>query len=451
MTAPEDTKPKRAFATHTPKWQRFQTNLSMPTQKMAQEATFHPYQRQYSHVYAQRLAMLKPRCLQTAQAHVEKKKDNVVMVDRVLELREKVASIIVGTLVKEHDDASESPLLKNHKSRPHETLYLEDESGRVTLATEDIHQWCTGVVVAVQGTVQDGGILHVEHFHKPAPAPLASLPSDVSLEPSSAAPSSPPHLLLVSGLECGNPNVNSLPRDMLLAYLEGQLSVKAGAKVCRVLVAGGSTSRAEASEFGVKELDAWLAQLCAAGLPVDVLPGQNDPTTANWPQRPLHTSLLKYSSGTFSTPLLFRTPNPYASGVGDKYVVATDGRNVQDLQQSLLKRADPEKMTEEEFVPYSELEALQQTLEWAHICPTGPDSVPTMPHTETDPMVMEETPHLYVAGNCGAFDTQMVNIGDGNLQSRLVCIPKFSETGEAVLVNLETLDCEILRFEDDTV
>mmetsp|Transcript_18421 Transcript_18421/g.25546 ORF Transcript_18421/g.25546 Transcript_18421/m.25546 type:complete len:90 (-) Transcript_18421:10-279(-) len=64
---------RRLKADMTPQWQRFQQSIVMPAlgqknktpkqQNLAE--TIHPYQRQYSHVYQQRLRVLKPKCLQT--------------------------------------------------------------------------------------------------------------------------------------------------------------------------------------------------------------------------------------------------------------------------------------------------------------------------------------------------------------------------------------------------
>jgi DNA polymerase delta subunit 2 len=74
-------------------------------------------------------------------------------------------------------------------------------------------------------------------------------------------------------------------------------------------------------------MDIFLAQVCATGIPVDLMPGMDDPTTSNWPQRPIHSSLLK-ETDAFGDKFLAKTPNPYASAIGDKYVLGTDGRNV---------------------------------------------------------------------------------------------------------------------------
>jgi DNA polymerase delta subunit 2 len=354
-----------------------------------------------------------------------------------LELREDVPSRIVGTLVKETTDRDEATIGTTN-CRPSDALFLEDESGRVALDIRNPHQYCTGVIVGIQGKVDNLGIFHVDQLVLPAPAPAPKL-NDVSLVSASLPGSNDeddsskvaPHLLLISSLLCGDPNVPSVPREMLLSYLQGQFT-KDAAKVCHVLVLGGGPSSQEPL-LGVKELDAFLLQLTKAGIPVDVMPGKLDPTTANWPQRPLHSSLLPHA-----TAIVHRTPNPYAATLGPQFIVATDGANVHDLQQHVTTDS-----LEEEPGRLTQLQALTRTLEWSHICPTGPDSLPTVPHMEQDPMVLDNQPSLYVSGNADQFAKATVS------GTTILCVPKFSETGEAVLVNLETLAVERLQFKEE--
>ena len=72
-------------------------------------------------------------------------------------------------------NTDEPPLYPNHKTcRASDVLYLEDESGRVTLeCSEDDkkHEWTTGMVVAVEGVVHEGGVFHVDTFFTPSVAP----------------------------------------------------------------------------------------------------------------------------------------------------------------------------------------------------------------------------------------------------------------------------------------
>eukprot|EP00980_Cylindrotheca_fusiformis_P012599 scaffold3084_cov144-Cylindrotheca_fusiformis.AAC.47 len=418
----QEDRPRRAFAAHTPKWQRFQAKLIVPSSQAAhavsqQVTDIYPYQRQYSSVYYQRLLALKPRCWKAMEG------DSCTKVDRVLGLRENVPSMIVGTLVKEADDPREDPILPNTECRPSDQLYLEDESGRVALNLDNTHQYCTGIVLGVKGVVDAAGTMDVEEMFPPAPPPIASLSGET--KPSLPA-SHTPHVLLVSSLLCGDPDVSSLPREMLASYLQGHFTLDA-AKVCRVLVAGNGPSSQDPLQ-GIKELDAFGAQLSRLGIPIDIMPGKADPTTANWPQRPLHSSLIPNA-----TTFVFRTPNPYAAGHGKQLFVGTDGTNVVDLQKHILT---------ERKEPLSEMEALEKTMEWSHMCPTGPSSVPTVPHVEQDPMVLDQQPHVYFCGNAGKFAHKVM--ADGTV---LLCIPKFSKTFEAVLLNLETLKVELLRFE----
>jgi DNA polymerase delta subunit 2 len=423
-TSSEIDRPKRAFATHTPKWQRFQAKLIVPSGKaanaVATEATeIYPYQRQYSSVYYQRLVALKPRCYKAMEG------DSCTIVERVLGLRENVPSMIVGTLVKEADKPDEDPIHSDTECRPSDQLYLEDDSGRVALKLDNVQQYCTGVVMGVKGVVDDTGTLQVEKMFPPAPPAPASLSGGIT--PSSPA-SHKPHLLIVSSLLCGDSEVSSLPREMLASYLQGHFTSDA-AKVSRVLVAGNGPSSQNALH-GIMELDAFAAQLSRGGIPLDIMPGKNDPTTANWPQRPLHSSLIPNATSS-----VFRTPNPYAAGHGKQLIVGADGTNIIDLQKHILNERN-ERLTE--------MEALEKSLEWSHMCPTGPSSVPTVPHTEQDPMVLDQMPQVYFCGNASKFAHKVM--ADGTV---LLCVPKFSETSEAVLLNLDTLKVELLRFENE--
>jgi DNA polymerase delta subunit 2 len=210
----------------------------------------------------------------------------------------------------------------------------------------------------------------------------------------------------------------------------------------------------------LRELDAWLLRIVVAGCPVDIMPGKSDPTSANWPQRALHHSLVQHTSrvaaadhGGNNKSLFYRAPNPYVCRHAGQWVVGTDGTNVQDLVQRL--KFTPSELSSSSYSP--ELLAMEKNIQWAHLCPNGPSSVPTVPHAEKDPMVLEqeEQPRLYFAGNCQEFATKMMTLStaaaagsNSVVSTRLVCVPAFSETGQAVLVNLETMDVQVLKFEE---
>jgi len=446
----------RLFAEHVPTWQRFQTDLMVPSlasansqKKSATAPTIHPYQRQYAHVYHQRLAMLGPLVWKRLQRMEEQQQlgtQAVTKVARILELREDEESAVVGTVVVEKQQQPQKGDEKEKSVTTTRSYYLEDESGRVALALpeEDASTtiYCTGTVLGLVGTVGVDGVLQVSQVVTASQVEVLEEPSASQL-PSRIADKNneAPHVLLVSGLECGSPQASSLPRDMLVAYIQGQFGRTAACKISHVIVAGGLVSP-EAETHGSRELDGFAWQLTSTGVPLTVLPGRDDPTTANWPQRPIHRALMPRSSNY----LLNRSPNPYAAklNVEDNdstatktvSILGTDGTNVTDLASQ---------------AECTELDALQRTVEYAHVCPTGPDSVPTLPHKETDPMVLTEAPALYFAGNCSEFATRLIQVHNNNATTtkcRLVCLPKFLDTGVACLVNLETLDVELVRFEE---
>ena len=229
---------------------------------------------------------------------------------------------------------------------------------------------------------------------------------------------------------------------------------------------------------GCRDLDIFCHQITQeTGIPLSIIPGANDPTTANWPQRPVHASLIPVSINSCnSTAVLSRCPNPYAATFNvenqtKRYILGSDGTNVADwLKQSKRNRPVSIIGTGGTESSNTELDALHATLAHQHMCPTGPDTVPTAPHIEIDPMVMtmyntkendsstttSPYPTLYFAGNRTQFQTKLVtvnvpdttnNTNASDMDCRLVCIPKFSETSIAVLVNLNTMQTELLKFD----
>lgn len=57
---------------------------------------------------------------------------------------------------------------------------------------------------------------------------------------------------------------------------------------------------------------------------------------------------------------------------------------------------------------------------------------------------------MYFVGNQPRFETTVIQ-GPAGQAVRLICVPKFSETGEIVLVDSDTLNAEVVKialFED---
>jgi DNA polymerase delta subunit 2 len=71
--------------------------------------------------------------------------------------------------------------------------------------------------------------------------------------------------------------------------------------------------------------------------------------------------------------------------------------------------------------------------------------VGSYPFRDCDPFILNETPHLFFAGNQPEFKTKII-VGEDGQRVRLVAVPKFSETGKVVLVDVDSLAAEVLTF-----
>ncbi|KAH0536357.1 hypothetical protein GP486_008885, partial [Trichoglossum hirsutum] len=63
-----------------------------------------------------------------------------------------------------------------------------------------------------------------------------------------------------------------------------------------------------------------------------------------------------------------------------------------------------------------------------------------------DQFVLEECPHVFFTGNQPSFDTTLIS-GPAGQTVRLIAVPRFKDSGEGVLLDMETLDVECVRFD----
>ena len=87
--------------------------------------------------------------------------------------------------------------------------------------------------------------------------------------------------------------------------------------------------------------------------------------------------------------------NPWVGKISDKIIVGTSGQPIQDIQKVCGLNT---------FKP---IDLLEKSLEWRHLCPTAPDTIPCMPFYKTDPFILKECPDIYFTGNMEKFDTKM--------------------------------------------
>lgn len=402
---------------------------------------------QYSHLYYCRLHKLRELLTALAQQRWPKSR-----VRTILGLEEGEECIVIGTLYKQMQlkpsildeyakERSVAPLVSVHNfMHANDHLILEDESGRVKLVGENVSakSYVTGVVVAIYGQEGSDGEFLVQHILEPG------LPAQTPL-PSQLSPVEDKYVALLSGLRiCAN-EANPLQFQLLVDYLTGHLGDKkeqnAVAQIVHVIIAGDSVhmqfnllsgqsiSSKDQSKLvePVKELDLALTQLAAA-VPVDIMPGPNDPANFSLPQQPLHTCLFPGAS-VYNT--FYTATNPHCFELDGVRFLGTSGQNIDDLNK--YSHAS------------EQLDFLERTLNWRHVAPTAPDTLGCYPYTDRDPFIIDTCPHVYFCGNQDKFASRLLKGPNGQIV-RLVCVPHFYDTGFAVLVNLRDLNCHVLSL-----
>ncbi|XP_035234603.1 DNA polymerase delta subunit 2 [Anguilla anguilla] len=411
------------------------------------------FNRQYAHIYAVRLMQM--RDILTARA--KQTWGEKVPVRRLCDLQMGEQCCIVGTIFKhmelqpsilkeiseEHNLLPQPPRSKFISAS--DELILEDELQRIKLEGNiDTPKFVTGSVIAVFGAEKNDGKFTVDGFC------VAELPPQAPRQPLS----SDRFVLLASGLGLGGSGADSLLGLQLLVDLVtgqlGDLGEQSGAsQISRVLLAGNllSHSTQDKDSFNkakyltkktqagsveaIRMLDELLVQLVAS-VPVDVMPGQYDPTNYTLPQQPLHRCMFPLST---VYPTLKLASNPYQADVDGVRFLGTAGQNVGDI------------------VKYSSmddhLEILEGTLRLRHMAPTAPDTLGCYPFYQKDPFILEDCPHVYFSGNAPTFQSKRITGPDGQ-EVLLVAVPDFSRTQTACLVNLRTLECEPIRFSSFT-
>ncbi|XP_037928858.1 DNA polymerase delta subunit 2 [Teleopsis dalmanni] len=402
------------------------------------------YQKQYSHLYAHRLAEMT--ALLSARAMEKWGADNTVK--KLCDLREEQdeTCIVIGTIYKhqahkpsilreiseENQLAPQPP--REYYADPDDKLILEDELQRVKLVGKiDTRIMATGVVCAVLGNIEEDGCFNVEDLLYYESGPQKPLPK---LSQSKI-------IVIISGLGQINNQNFSDALNIFQHWLVGNINCNEKNKqVVRVIIAGNSVRTNAEPRLpslqtrptdcvnivdAVCELDKWFASW-SQSIPVDVMPGAHDPANFMLPQQPFHTCMfpLATKNSTFRS-----VPNPYACSVDDALIVGTSGQNIQDLLRSTMLEKP--------------IEALRSTLMWSHIAPTAPDTLACYPYIDSEPFILKECPHIYFAGNCNEFKTEM-HEGSSGQKTRLICVPKFSQTKSIAVVDIETLDCHQICF-----
>ena len=347
---------------------------------------------------------------------------------------------------------------------------LEDESGRLRVVGDSLNShYVTGCILAALGTEQADGAFQViatqyadlprqpQRWEAEDNAPAAAKKSKAKREKSGK-------LALVSGLNITGTEDDDLALDILMEYLTGEVAglpeQTNASTISRLIVAGNSLSHAtpilsredfntrksvkkhygyDASSYNaspVEKLDLLLSQILPT-LPITLIPGETDPANVALPQQPLHPALFPLCRAYSNPPAKSKeslegldfVTNPWEASVEGWKLLGTGGQTVDDL----LKYVED----------VDSMEVMEMMLRWRSIAPTAPDTLWCYPFQDDDPLILKECPHIYFAGSRDKFESRTIEGPDGQ-KVLLLGLPKFSETGQLVLVDMETLEIEVV-------
>lgn len=418
------------------------------------------YQRQFCHIYTGRLKeftrLLLPYILNKWNQKPIAIKDLCDLPTNSNEM-----CCIIGTIYKHQahkpsilKEISEENQLAPQPPRGHyadgdDKLVIEDEQQRVRL-TGNIHldQVATGVVCAVRGILQEEDDYFKVHeilFYESGPQKLLKSIFTKKRKNITLSSKENQFLYFISGLNQINCHLYMDSLNLFQYWLCNKFETESKTSKMRLIVAGNSMRCIDEQRLSawqnrptdsttliksVKELDRWFTAW-STYIPIDLMPGSYDATNQMMPQQEFHPCMFPLAGNNKNFQCV---TNPYAFRINEVDIIGTSGQNVHDLLRSTnLKDC---------------VAALRCTLQWGHLSPTAPDTLPCYPYLDRDPFIIEECPHIYFAGNCGSYASVLYHGSDGK-QTRLICIPDFTKTQSIVLLNLNNLQSEEISFRID--
>lgn len=444
------------------------------------------YQQQFADMYFARLAQLKP----AADAIAAESFDGFEIagevasrVDRVLDVRQGELCWVTGTVYmdlplkpnilddigKEHWIAAPPPRVKFLSPGGGDQTMLEDESGRLRLVGQALKEFIlvTGAIVSVLGTENADGDFEVLDLRVPdlprQPQRWEREDGEAAVKGSEAAKREKAgKVALISGLRVTGEDADTLNMDLLAEYLLGEVTSQEEqqdtAQISRLIIAGNSVDASpipNRDEMAAKKtkkygydsssynpvptdrFDSWLAGLLPS-IPVTLLPGDADPTSIALPQAPVHQAMFPHSRAYMELPTsgligsFDSATNPYEFDLDGWRFVGTGGQTVDDVFR---------------YVPGDKrLEMMEAMLRWRLWAPTAPDTLWCYPYQDGDAFVMKECPHVFFVGNQPKYETTLVE-GPLGQTVRVIAIPEFKKTGEIVVLDLETLEPELMKVD----
>jgi DNA polymerase delta subunit 2 len=138
------------------------------------------------------------------------------------------------------------------------------------------------------------------------------------------------------------------------------------------------------------------------------MPGINDPASVALPQQPIHLALFDKAKA-FVPSTLESVTNPCWWDIDGVKVFGSSGQNIDDVY----------RYVDDAHIESGRIGLLEKMLRWRHCAPTAPDTLCTLtlklkltsgcyPFQDRDPFVLEETPHIFFAGNQPEYASRLV-------------------------------------------
>eukprot|EP00924_Labyrinthula_sp_SR-Ha-C_P002679 snap_masked-scaffold_13-processed-gene-3.23-mRNA-1 protein AED:1.00 eAED:1.00 QI:0/0/0/0/1/1/2/0/414 len=351
--------------------------------------------------------------------------------------RLEVLKYFAAEFTDEQMDAEESFCSDSDK------VYLENaEKNRTLLVFEDkevIHQICTGLVLGFKGETLASGAFSVKEVIYPKPKPPGKHQCLNS------------KLMFISGLRLQQ-NMNKenfVPLLLLSKFIQSK-------GINHVVLAGNNFIRSPEAkslnfEMTKKEIskslqnklvenielfDSFIGGLLEENpaLTIEIMPGDEDlMATKILPQQKFHRSTF-LSRNQFKGRLRLTTnPNKFNIQAVNITCLGESGQ----IDENLLKQTKFD----------THLDLMKTKLnKWCNLAPNCPDTLSCYPLDEQDVFTQNEIPNIYFSGGCPKFSTEYYN------DTRYICIPKFRDSREAVIVDLSCpqLETTVVKFQEDT-
>lgn len=447
------------------------------------------YNFQFNNLYKSRSEKLKSRVFKMAQTKWGKTSVNgnqPKYVNKILDVPAASPCFVIGTVFAEmkfkpdvlrevelsvqgHSEVGKADISKLNKiqqlrnecySDPSsDEFWLEDESGRILITGDVLEKsiLVTGIIVGFLGMEVESGVFHAVDIAYPEYSPQMPINEEFH--------NNDGKLLLCSGLNI-NESSDRSKYEILKNWISGDLGDPRSSEISQLLIAGNIIKASSSDQVKVSKsvknkyseqftsqynkeamlyADKLFENLCHT-IPVTILPGESDVVEMGLPKQPIHHSLFHNASARNN---FNRLTDPTWLNVNGLRILTTAGENINDLVKYLIPNLKVETEIDESISLDSRLRLIEDSLLWQIIAPTAPDTLWCYPFEENDPFTLTETPHVYIIGNQPKFETSLVElknkIGE-SITVRIISLPEFNETGQCVLLDLESLDCNVVDF-----